>query len=71
MAKVDDLHLAKCPFFISSGQKSVCCEGITSVSNICIKFISNEERNLHRHIFCDAKYQNCEIFMVLEKKYED
>ena len=71
MPKVDDLHLAKCPFFISSGRKSVLCEGITDCSNLSVKFASQEERNLHRRIFCDAKYKNCEIFGILEKKYED
>ncbi len=71
MPKVDDLHLAKCPFFISSGRMSVLCEGITSCSNISVKFVSEKERNLHRQIFCDERYKNCEIFEILNKKYED
>ena len=71
MPKVDDLHLAKCPFFISSGRKSVLCEGMNECSNISIKFVSEKERNLHRQIFCDERYKNCEIFEILNKKYED
>lgn len=66
-----DTCFAKCPFFESSGKKNVCCEGITNVCTINIRFVSEEERNKHRNIFCDDKYQNCEIFKTLEKKYED
>lgn len=66
-----DTCFAKCPFFLSSNKKNVCCEGITSVSTIHIKFESEDERNRHRKIFCDDRYQNCEIYKILEKKYED
>ena len=71
MPRMYDSCLAECPFFISSGKKNVCCEGITSASIINIKFESEEERNLHRNIFCDARYKNCEIYRILEKKYEE
>lgn len=65
-----DTCYAKCPFFESSGKKNVCCEGITSASTLNIRFVSEEERNKYRKIFCDDKYRNCEIFKILEKKYE-
>lgn len=71
MPRLYDSCLAQCPFFISSGKKNVLCEGITSDCTINIKFTSDEKRDLHRRIFCDAKYKNCEIFRILEKKYED
>ena len=66
----DDVE-AKCPFFLSSGKKKVTCEGITDDCTTSLNFISQQKRNLHRRIFCDARYTNCEIFKMLEEKYEE
>ena len=71
MPRLYDTCFAQCPFFISSGKKNVLCEGITDDCTINLKFISEEKRDLHREIFCDARYQNCEIFRILEEKYEE
>lgn len=64
----DDVE-AKCPFFKSSGKRKISCEGITDECTTCLIFISERKRNLHRNIFCDAKYKNCEIYKMLEEKY--
>lgn len=66
----DDVD-AKCPFFLSSGKKKISCEGITDGCTTNLTFISQQKRNLHRKIFCDARYKNCEIFRMLEEKYEE
>jgi hypothetical protein len=66
----DDVD-AKCPFFQSSGKRKISCEGITDDCTICLIFISEQKRNLHRKIFCDANYEKCEIYKVLEAKYEE
>lgn len=60
-----------CPFYLSNGKRSISCEGITDECKITLLFKSQEERDKHRSIFCDAKYQNCEICAMLEKKYEE
>jgi hypothetical protein len=71
MPRLYDIQFAQCPFFISSGKKNVLCEGITDDCTINLKFTSEEKRDQHRRIFCDARYRYCEIFNLLEKKYED
>ena len=63
--------LIKCPFYKSMAQKSITCEGITDDCITKLLFISPEKRDMHREIFCDNKYKNCEIYSILEKKYEE
>ena len=63
--------LIKCPFYKTIATQSISCEGITEDCTIKLLFISPERRDLHRKIFCEHKYQNCEICTMLEKKYED
>lgn len=66
----DDVE-AKCPYFRSSGKRKITCEGITDDCTNCLLFITQEKRDLHRRIFCDDKYQYCEIYQMLQEKYED
>lgn len=66
----DDVD-AKCPFYQSGGKRKITCEGITDDCKTCLIFISQQKRDLHRRIFCDDKYQNCEIFRMLMEKYEE
>lgn len=63
--------LVQCPFYQAMSKKSITCEGITDDCITKILFQSAENMKLHRKIFCDAKYKNCEIYMMLEKKYEE
>lgn len=63
--------LINCPFYKSMGLKSISCEGITDDCYIKLLFTSLEKRDLHRSIFCDNKYKNCEIYMMLEEKYKE
>ena len=71
MPRTYDNCLAMCPFFLTSGKKNVLCEGLTDDCTINLLFVSEEKRDLHRKVFCDARYKNCELFKMLEKKYED
>ena len=63
--------LIRCPFYQSMTQKSISCEGITDDCIIKLLFTSPEKMNLQRKIFCEHKYKNCEIYTMLEKKYEE
>ncbi len=71
MPRIYDSCLAQCPYFLSSGKKNILCEGITEDCTINLKFVSEQKRNLHREIFCNANYKKCEIFNMLEKKYDE
>jgi hypothetical protein len=62
---------AKCPYFRESSKKKIFCEGITDDCFLSLTFISEPKRALQRRLFCDAKYENCEIYRMLEEKYED
>lgn len=69
-SRYDDVD-AKCPFFRSSNKRKVCCEGITDDCTICLMFISEPKRNLHRNVFCNEKYEYCEVYKMLMEKYEE
>lgn len=60
-----------CPFYKSMAQKSITCEGITDECITKTIFTSPEKRDMHRKVFCERKYKNCEIYRMLEKKYEE
>ena len=66
----DDVD-AKCPFFLSGGKRKISCEGITDDCTTNLTFVSQQKRDQHRRIFCNARFQYCEIYMMLEKKYEE
>lgn len=66
-----DYANAKCPYFVGSKKTKISCEGITEESVILLEFFNNEKKNRHREIFCDNKYQNCEICRMLNEKNED
>lgn len=61
----------QCPFFKELTKKGISCEGITddSITKLC--FNSPKSKELHTEIFCQRKYKNCEIYTMLEAKYED
>jgi hypothetical protein len=63
--------LINCPYYLSTSKKSITCEGITDDCTLKLLFVSAEKRDLHRKIFCEKRYTNCEIFNMLEKKYEE
>jgi hypothetical protein len=66
----DDVN-AVCPFFRSSGKRKISCEGITDGCITSLEFNSGRKRDLHRKVFCNKKWQNCEIARMLEEKYEE
>lgn len=65
----DDVQVL-CPFFTSRSKHSIVCEGITDECSTIIKFSSIGKRQEHKRIFCDCKYTYCEVYKMLEKKYE-
>lgn len=62
---------ALCPFFHRSTDKDITCEGITDGCITKIAFNSRKKKKMHSDIFCNKKYENCEVYRMLEKKYED
>ena len=66
----DDVE-AQCPYFHYSQKKLIVCDGIIEGSTTKIEFNTQGKRNQHRRIFCDSKYKNCEICMMLEAIYNE
>ncbi len=71
MPRAYNESLICCPFYKSMAQKSISCEGITDDCITKLIFDSSDKRDLHREIFCNNRYSNCEIYTMLEKKYAD
>ena len=65
----DDME-AICPYFQYSQKKYIVCEGIIDGSTTKLQFDTQGKRNQHRRLFCDSRYENCEICRMLEGKYE-
>ena len=60
-----------CPFYKASDPKRISCEGVTEGSILIQSFSSKEKRNKQKRIFCDRKYEYCEVYRMLTEKYED
>lgn len=61
----------KCPFFKEQNPKNISCEGLVDDSIIKLCFVSPKAKDTQTRIFCEKSYKNCEIYRILEKKYEE
>lgn len=66
----EDVYV-RCPFFHCGDERKISCEGITDGCITTLEFNSKEKKRLHRRIFCNERYTNCEIYRMLEEIYED
>ena len=71
MARYQNDVFIRCPLYINIGLKSITCEGITDVCVNKILFNTPQQRDMHCKMFCEKKYENCEIYRMLVKKYEE
>lgn len=60
-----------CPFYKEQAKQSISCEGLVDDSTIKLWFNYPKAKCLHAQVFCQKKYKNCEIYSILEKKYEE
>ncbi len=63
----DKINTTKCPFFVSTAIKSITCKGIAEKYDIKLLFTSGQKRDMHKNIFCDSRYNYCELYSMLEK----
>ena len=61
----------ECPYFLRCNETTITCEGITEGCVTSIVFKKKKDKNLHKRVFCDAKYKNCEICRMLDEKNEE
>ena len=60
-----------CPFYLTRTLKTITCEGITDDCVTKLMFTSHDKNDLHRKVFCNNRYKNCEIYRMLDEKYAD
>ncbi len=61
----------RCPYYITEDDFSVSCEGITQDCKIVVRFGAKHPKDQHKSLFCDARYDCCEVARMLDDKYED
>lgn len=71
MPTMYDYVYAKCPYFLGSKKTKITCEGIAEGCVTSLEFSTEDKKKLHRKIFCNNKYQNCEICRMLDEKNEE
>ena len=60
-----------CPFYKEHIKCQISCEGITDDSLIKLWFNSPKAKAFHQEVYCENRYKYCEIYRMLEKKYEE
>lgn len=66
----DDVN-ARCPYFCASDKQKVACEGVTDGCRTVIEFNSHNKRDRYREMFCNARYEQCKVYKMLEEKYDE
>lgn len=61
----------QCPFYKTITTKNINCEGVTETCNLSLMFISSEEKELYRRLYCERQYKDCKVCKMLESKYDD
>ena len=61
-----------CPFFVGHSAPEIQCEGLADETRLSIRFNKECDKKLHKRVFCDDRYKNCELCrMLLREKYEE
>lgn len=68
--RYEDIYVM-CPYYQWAKDRSVICEGLTHDCTLELNFKTKDSKKTHMECFCNDKYQCCELFKILEKKYED
>lgn len=61
----------QCPFYKEQTGRTISCEGVTDDSIIKQYYWSPKSKDIQMDVFCKKNYKNCEVYRMLEKKYEE
>ena len=62
----------RCPFYRrDDGKRRIVCEGIIDDSSIYLTFRYDNLFKRQIRTFCCEHYKNCEIYQMLQEKYQD
>lgn len=61
-----------CPFYVSdNGKNTITCEGVIPETRATNVFQNNAEFLCQIKTFCQCRYENCELYNAIMKKYEE
>ena len=61
-----------CPFYRSDdGRNRIVCEGVIPDSQLTNYFKKKSDYRIQIEIFCCDRYENCEIYEAVNKKYKE
>lgn len=70
MAGRYDDAAAMCPFYQNGTMHDINCEGIHDSNYLTLRFKTYEIKNGHKVRYCDKDYKKCEVYKMLDGKYE-
>lgn len=71
MPNLENAAKCICPYYLSEGEKSICCEGVISGTRTLSRFASTQEREQHQRSACQS-YQYakmCSVARMLDIRY--
>lgn len=62
----------QCPFYKhDDGKSKIVCEGVVDESILSITFGRRDDYETQITVFCSDHYRNCEIYRIINSKYDD
>lgn len=62
----------QCPFYKwDDGKKRITCEGLTDDSSLALIYHRNADYEQQLDVFCCEHYNMCEIYRLLNEKYNE
>ena len=62
--------LVQCPYYKSTKDKVIRCEGLDEHSTVALSFHTTEHKSDYMEKYCDRSYYLCRICKMLGEKYE-
>lgn len=59
----------KCPFYKKDDKNTISCEGTEMAQTLTLRFGSGTQKSCKMEKYCNQKYESCEIYKAIMKKY--
>lgn len=70
MSKGNGNESILCPFYKKHDGVVITCEGITDDSTLKLCFRNKIGERIQQKTFCEKAYKNCEIYRMINSKYD-
>lgn len=62
----------KCPYYkYDDGKQRITCEGLIDESSLALIYHKKEDFDIQIEVFCCEYYTKCEVYRLLNSKYEE